>query len=100
MRFGWDPAKSRTNVRDHGIDFGGAVAVFAGPTWERLDDRRDYGEERWVAVGSMYGVAVTVVYTDVVADGEPDPVRWIISARRATRHERETYYREVEGGGQ
>ena len=31
MRFDWDPAKNRRNVRDHGIDFEDAKAVFDGP---------------------------------------------------------------------
>ena len=90
MRFDWDPAKNRKNIRQHGIDFADAVAIFAGPTWERLDDRHDYDEERWVAVGLMQGIEITVVYTDLPS--ERRPVRWIISARRATRDERETFY--------
>jgi|SRR5215208_4368625 len=100
MRFVWDPAKNGRNIRDHGIDFADAIGVFSGPTWERTDDRKDYGEERWVAVGLMYGLEVTVVYTDVliIERGEQEQERRIISARRATRHERETYYREVQSG--
>ena len=48
----------------------------------------------------MYGLEVTVVYTDVliIERGEQEQERRIISARRATRHERETYYREVQSG--
>ncbi len=91
MRFDWNPAKNRANIRRHDIDFADAVAVFAGPTWERVDDRRDYGEERWVAVGVLQGIEITVVYTDQRT--EDDVVRWIISARRATRDERETFHR-------
>lgn len=43
-----------------------------------------------VAIGLMRGVEITVVYTDLLTEGEE--VRWIISARRATRDERETFY--------
>lgn len=90
MRFAWRPAKYRANLRAHGIDFSDAIVIFDGPTWERFDDRQDYGEERWVAIGLMRGVEITVVYTDLLTEGEE--VRWIISARRATRDERETFY--------
>ena len=65
MRFDWDPAKNRSNVRDHGIDFADAIAVFDGPTWERWDNRADYGEERWLAIGLVQGLELTVVYTDL-----------------------------------
>jgi uncharacterized DUF497 family protein len=91
MQFDWDPAKNRANIRDHGIDFADAVAIFDGATWERVDDRRNYGEERWVAVGMMHGIEITLVYTDQRA--KETIVRWIISARRATRDERETFHR-------
>ncbi|MDQ3674050.1 MAG: BrnT family toxin [Gemmatimonadota bacterium] len=91
MEFDWDPAKNRANARTHGIDFADVVEMFSGATWERIDDRRDYGEERWVAVGMVQGIEITVVYTDQrTADGV---VRPIISARRATRDERETFHR-------
>jgi uncharacterized protein len=69
--FDWDPLKNDHNVRDHGIDFVDAVRIFRGPTWERFDDRRNYGEERWVAIGLMDGIEVTVVYSDrETADSE------------------------------
>jgi uncharacterized DUF497 family protein len=95
MRFEWDSAKNRSNIRHHGIDFADAKVVFDGPTWERWDDREDHGEERWVAIGIMEGVEVTVVYTD--RRTRNGVVRQIISARRATRDERETYYRGSSG---
>lgn len=91
MRFDWDPAKNRRNLRDHGTDFVDAKIVFEGPTWERWDDRDDYGEERWVAIGLVEGLEITVVYTDLRT--KKGVVRKIISARRATRNEREAYYR-------
>ena len=90
MRFAWQPAKHRANRRAHGIDFADAITIFDGPTWERVDERQDYGEERWVAIGLMQSVEITVVYTDLLTEDEQ--VRWIISARRATRDERETFY--------
>lgn len=95
MRFAWDPAKNRRNVRDHGIDFEDAKTVFDGPTWERWDDRANYGEERWVAIGVLEGIEITVVYTDLRT--RKGVVRRILSARRATRDEREAYHRDTGG---
>jgi uncharacterized DUF497 family protein len=91
MRFEWDPAKRRRNLRDHSIDFVDAALVFDGPTWERVDAGA-YREERRIAVGVMRGIEITVVYTD--RRGADHTVRRTISARRATRNERETFYRD------
>jgi uncharacterized protein len=53
---------------------------------QRLDSRRDYGETRFIALGlDSNGVALNVVYT---VRGEA--IR-IISACKASKHERETY---------
>ena len=41
-----------------------AVTIFDGASWERVDDRKNYGEERWVSVGMLHGVEITVLYTD------------------------------------
>ena len=95
MRFDWDPAKNRTNIRDHRLAFADAQAVFEGPAWERWDDREDYGEERRVAIGFVDGIEITVVHTDLGT--KQSVVRQIISARRATRDEREAYYRGLGG---
>jgi uncharacterized DUF497 family protein len=80
----------RLNIREHHIDFVDAVTIFDGPSWERVDDREDYGEERWVAVGLMKRIEITVVFTD---RRTPEAaVRWVISASRATRDEREAFH--------
>lgn len=89
MKFEWDEAKNERNIKKHGLDFAEGVEVFDGPILERLDDRADYGEERWVAVGLLRGiVCVVLVYT------EPDreTIR-IISFRKADRYEREAYFK-------
>ena len=69
MRFTWDPRKSDDNLRIRGFDFEFATLVFEGPTLERRDERRDYGEKRVVAIGLAQGIALTVVYTDRVEAG-------------------------------
>lgn len=88
MRFEWDPRKRALNLRKHGIAFEDAVELFAQPYLENLDDRPEYGEPRFVAFGEMRGRVIAVVYS-----GEEK--RRIISARRATRDEREAYYRAI-----
>jgi uncharacterized DUF497 family protein len=46
MRFEWDEARKR-NIRKHGIDFADAVDVFNRPMLTLLDERDEYGEDRW-----------------------------------------------------
>lgn len=97
MRFSWDPNKSSTNYGDRGFDFSVAALIFDGPTFEREDSRRDYGERRIVAIGLIRDLILTVCYTDRVdPDGEVN--RRIISARRSNRHERKAYQEAVTRG--
>ena len=90
VRFSWDGRKSSRNLRERGFDFEFATLIFEGPTLEREDTRRDYGERRVVAIGIAEGVALTVVYTDRTEAGEV--VRRLISARVSDRHERQAYF--------
>jgi len=83
MEFGWDDAKHQTNIRERGFGFDYAARMFATEDRrEWIDDRRDYGEVRVRAVGSVGPDILHVVYTD------RGDVRWIISARLASRKER------------
>ena len=90
MRFSWDAAKHERNLKERGFDFEFATLIFEGPTLEREDARRDYGERRVVAIGIAQGIALTVVYTDRTEAG--DVLRRIISARVSDRHERQAYF--------
>jgi hypothetical protein len=47
----WDEEKSEANYRARGFDLSFATLIFGGPTLEKEDRRRDYGEERVIAVG-------------------------------------------------
>lgn len=68
--------------------------IFEGPTLEREDTRRDYGERRIIAIGLAAGLELTVCDTDRAApDGEID--RRIISARRSDRRERQAYQEAI-----
>jgi uncharacterized protein len=64
-----------------------AKNVFADPfASERLDDRGDYEEKRFIVIGMVGGQVLSVAYTE--REGR---VR-LISARHATRHEQEDYF--------
>lgn len=91
MKFDWDEEKNRENMCRHGIDFADAVEVFTHPMLTQLDDRKDYGEDRWVGIGLMKNTVAVIVYVEWI---EEERVRFI-SARRALHHERKRYNEEV-----
>lgn len=84
--FEWDEAKSRENLEERGFDFEFAARIFAGgDVLEYEDKRRDYRETRIAAIGEVEGALLFVVYTWRGYN------RRIISARRASRRERDAY---------
>ncbi len=83
--FEWDQRKSDRNRLERALPFDLAVLLFNGPTLERRDVRRDYGELRVLAIGDVGGLILHCVYT------YRDPVRRIISLRPANRRERDAY---------
>ena len=89
MLFEWDESKRQANLEKHHIDFQDAERVFDGPVFEKIESRR--GEDRVVAIGSMEGIEIVVVY---VMRGKR---RRIISARRAHRNERQDYAKHLKG---
>ena len=95
MRFTWDPRKSDRNLQERGFDFEFATLIFDGPTVERTDSRRNYGEHRVIALGLAQGISLTVVYTDRAGIGR-EVIRRIISARQSDRRERAAYKQAVQ----
>src|ERR1700691_2177471 len=90
MRFLWDKKKSRLNLSKHRISFETAALVFEDPHSISHFDRIKDGEERWQTLGAAGGAAVLLVaHSDYKESGE-EVVR-IISARKATPHERKIY---------
>ena len=51
MQFEWNESKNLSNIQKHGIDFADVPAMFEREMLSRLDDRFDYGEERWIGIG-------------------------------------------------
>lgn len=86
FKFEWDDAKRASNLRKHGIDFPSATAVWSAPMVTELDDRFDYGEDRYQTLGLLDGRVV------VVAHAETDQVIRIISMRYALKHEEARYH--------
>ena len=66
MEFEWHDAKAEANLQAHGVSFDLAKTVFKDPfAVERLDDREDYGEDRFVLIGRAEGnVVLFVAYTE------------------------------------
>ena len=90
-RYTWNADKAARNVRLHEIAFEDATRIFDGPTLERLDDRFDYPEKRWYAIGLVEGRPITVIYTDV-----DERTRRVISAWKAEKHEQKAYFDHLE----
>ena len=90
MHFEWDEGKNRENIRKHGLDFNDAWEIFAGPLSPELDLRSDYGEDRWTVIGLLGNRVVVVTFTLV-----RDEVIRIISLRKALRHERKRFEKEI-----
>ena len=86
MGFQWDSAKSVANEAKHGVSFLQAAQIFKNPVLKTQDTRRDYGETRFIALGTFDGEVLRVVFTE--RDGD---IR-LISAWRASRHDREKYF--------
>jgi uncharacterized protein len=90
LQFEWHKAKAEANFRRHGVSFHLAATVFSDPfAIERVDDREEYGEERFVIVGMAEGrILLFVAYAE-----REERIR-IISARRATQHEQDDYFQQ------
>jgi uncharacterized protein len=64
LEFEWHDAKAEANLQAHGVSFKLAKTVFKDPfAVERLDDREDYGEERFVIIGMAKGHVLLFVAT-------------------------------------
>lgn len=89
VQYEWDATKAQTNRRKHGVDFPDAIEALEDPyRLEELDERYAYEEERTTTIGMASSRVLFVVTT---SRGE-DSCR-IISARKATRHEEDQYYK-------
>lgn len=85
----FDTAKHLRTLEQRDLDFLDAESVFAGPTIEVPDRRRDYGEVRIVSVEWLRDGAVIVVYT------ERNGLKHIISMRKANEREQRRFFPDL-----
>lgn len=64
MRFEWDEAKRKSNIKKHGVDFVDAERVFQGITFTFIDDRFDFDEQRFNTLGMLEGIVVAIAHTE------------------------------------
>ena len=90
--FDWDDNKAAINLSKHEVDFREAMTVMLDPlAMTFFDTEHSEDEERWISVGrSRNGTLLLVVHT-FTATGSSNALVRIISARAATRHERQQY---------
>jgi len=86
MEYEWDERKARQNIAKHGVPFAYAARIFLDLHRLDIEDhRRDYGEGRRIALGTIEGRVFAVAYTL-----RGSTIR-LISARKANERERRKY---------
>ena len=91
----WDAVKAQSNLAKHGVSFAQAATVLTDPlALTVFDPAHSESEERWFTLGmSSEGKLLAVAHTYQLTAPTHVQVR-IISARAATRREREQYANE------
>jgi uncharacterized DUF497 family protein len=84
----WDEAKRQKTLAERGLDFADAQQIFDGFNIVQTDDRRDYGEVRFLIIGSVQSELIVVVWTP------RGDVKRVISMRKANVRE-EARYRDA-----
>ena len=93
MKFEWDSEKEKTNRQKHKISFLEACYVFADKYMLTLyDDEHSADEDRWTTIGQTLSSRMLVVVHTYRKIKDKELVR-IISARKATTHEEEQYFK-------
>jgi len=92
--FTWDVQKAISNFDKHGVSFEEAATAFADPDGLHLEDKRHSKKEpRFYRIGeSSNGRILIVVFTVRKVRDDKETIR-IISARQASRKERQAYVR-------
>lgn len=89
MKISYDPQKWARTLAERGLDFEDAVQVFAGATIEVMDDRKEYGEERWQSYGLLNDRLVMIAWTP------RGNSRHVISMRKCNEREQEKFGRQL-----
>ncbi len=93
--FEWDDGKAERNLAKHAVDFMDAMSVLLDPlAMTRFDDEHTDEEERWVSLGRAANGQLLLIVHTFSATGPNTALVRLISARQATRREREQYEQE------
>ncbi len=90
MNFEWDDDKNQINIRNRGLDFADAWQIFDEPMLTEIDNREDYGEERFIGIGFLKNFIVVIIFTE----SKEDIIR-VISLRKALKYEREKFRKAI-----
>ena len=90
MKIEFDLVKRQATLKHRGLDMADAGEFFEGSTITVTDDRKDYGEARYISVGRIEGRMIVVVWTP------RGVVRRIISMRKANDREQEIYSKRLD----
>ena len=85
----FDPDKRARTLAGRGLDFARAAEVFAGYHFTEPDLRANYGEERFITVGTLDARLIVMVWT------HRGKARRIISMRKANDREKAGYAKEM-----
>ena len=91
MKIEFDPAKDDINRAKHGMSLDAAANFEWDTALEREDNRFDYGEIRFVAIGLIDYRLCVLAFTE----GSDEETVRIISVRPAEKHEARYYYGQV-----
>jgi uncharacterized protein len=86
MKFSWHEPKRQMTLKNRGLDFADAEQIFAGPTFTFEDERKNYGERRWVTLGLLREKVIVIVHTESETE-----IR-VISMREADKDEQVLFY--------
>ena len=93
LRFSWDKRKARSNQQKHDVSFEEAETVFLDENGLLLDDPdHSWDERRFVLLGLSSSLRILLVCHCFL---DEDIIR-LISARRASKHERRQYLERLE----
>ena len=95
--FVWDEDKNRANIRKHGIAFDIALRVFDDELrLEYLDTAHSQNEDRYITIGLVHDM-LAVIYCERKSTHSENPDIRIISARLATKLEKNAYNNNIIG---
>lgn len=85
MRISYDPVKNARNIRERGLSFDSAADFVFDTAMYAVDERQEYGETRFIAIGMLADRLHVLCFTE-----EPDGIR-VISFRKANAREVKRY---------